>query len=113
MRHSIKSFLLPIVAVALCLVLFFQLRGNDSRRIALVDVAHEPTSGRYKRPKITVISVWSIYGKDPNYIPLFIQSVEANKDIDLLFVQVDRAEQDCPTYSNAPNIQVRAHASVL
>lgn len=62
-------------------------------------------------PKITVIAIWAIKSNNtPAYIPLFFQSVEANPQVDLLFVQVDVLGYGCPTYSDAPNVKVRCEA---
>ena len=69
------------------------------------------TSKKIRRePKITLTAVWGNRGSSitPGYMPHFFSSVEANPQIDLLFIQIDAIGEGCPSYSHASNIQVIA-----
>lgn len=58
-------------------------------------------------PKITVIAVWTIRSPTPPiYFPYFFRAVEANPQVDLLFVQIDKLGYGCSQHSSAPNVQV-------
>ncbi|KAL5507443.1 hypothetical protein ACEPAH_6899 [Sanghuangporus vaninii] len=101
-RSSRRYALLAIVSLCLLLVLFLL----DRRRSiygSLTDV--RPITGRRRPPKITLIAVWSILGPSPIYLPYFFQSVEANEQIDLLFVQLDLQGKGCHSFSSAPNVR--------
>ncbi len=58
------------------------------------------------RQKISIIVIWDARGGEPPlYLPYFFQSVEANPEVDLLFINVDKEQKDCASYSSAPNVQ--------
>ncbi|KAH8119132.1 hypothetical protein DFH11DRAFT_1686098 [Phellopilus nigrolimitatus] len=110
----LSRYLLIVVVFASLLFLFLSGHGNGTA--GLIDF--RPATGylswskdsfsysRTKPPKITIIVLWRIGGPTPpSYIPYFFQSVEANPQIDLLFVQVDELGFGCSTYSSASNIQ--------
>lgn len=60
-----------------------------------------------KPPKITFILIWvSKTLTVPNYVPYFFQSVEANRDVDMLFIHVDRNGLGCQTFTNVANVNV-------
>lgn len=123
MKRSLRYLILFIVGSVVCFLIFFQSRGTSrSPRIPLVAESDVVPGHPHKasvtnsngetnahdtiKPKISIIAIWSIHQyQTPSYFPYFFQSVEANPDVDLLFVQVDRAAVGCQTYSNAPNVQ--------
>lgn len=103
-------FLTLAVVLALLLLYFFirdKKVGTSGSSDATVITRPSEIWLKNRPPKITVIAVWSIKGTSPNYVPYFIQSVEANAQVDLLFVQLDKTGLGCPTYSSAANIQAR------
>lgn len=58
-----------------------------------------------KPQKTTVILIWQERGhSSPAYTPYFFQSVEANPDVDLLLINVDKEEKGCTNFSNATNV---------
>ncbi|TDL25941.1 hypothetical protein BD410DRAFT_783940 [Rickenella mellea] len=58
------------------------------------------------RPKITIIAIWRPPSVPPSYLPYFFQSVQANPQVNLLLVNVVKADGDCDrTHSNATNIK--------
>ena len=69
---------------------------------------HHEVSFASRPTKLTVIVVWTTRSAtDPIYFPYFFNSVEANPQVDLLFVNVDKSGHGCRTFSDAPNVQVR------
>ena len=109
MKRSQRYLLLIIAGSVVCLLVLLQTRrlGSDRpRRLSVSDLSDTSASTAPKVPKITVIAIWSIHdSKTPVYFPYFFQSVEANKDVDLLFVAVDRAGVGCKSFSSAANVQ--------
>ena len=127
MKRSLRYLLLFIVGSVVCFLIFLQSRGasrfprvpsltgSDVAPDALRHPHKAPVTGAdaatdasddTRKPKVTIIAIWSIHQfQTPSYFPYFFQSVEANPDVDLLFVQVDRAAVGCQTYSTAPNVQ--------
>ncbi|KAL5523719.1 hypothetical protein ACEPAG_7892 [Sanghuangporus baumii] len=96
MKRSSRYLLLSIISVGLLISLFLHNKRRSSNL---------PSSPGRRPPKITIIAVWSILGPSPDHLSYFFQSVEANEQIDLLFVQVDKRGFGCSSYSNAPNVQ--------
>ncbi|OCB88395.1 hypothetical protein A7U60_g4436 [Sanghuangporus baumii] len=96
MKRSLRYFLLSVVSVFLLIGLYIHNKRRSSNL---------PSSLGRPPPKITLIAIWSILGPSPVHLSYFFQSVEANEQIDLLFVQVDKQGSGCSSYSNAPNVQ--------
>lgn len=109
MKRSQRYLLVATALVVVCLLIFSQrLRQTDDSDTPLPTAADvsSPSSQAPTKPKITVIVIWSIHdSKAPVYLPYFFQSVEANPDVDLLFVAVDRAGVGCKSHSSSPNVQ--------
>ncbi|KAI5123080.1 hypothetical protein M0805_000514 [Coniferiporia weirii] len=94
----LSRYLLVIVASVLLLLGFSFVYNGDYHLEVIKPVGNRP-------PKVTVIAIWtSRGGSPPIYLPYFFQSVEANPQIDLLLVQVDR-QFGCSSFSTAPNVQ--------
>lgn len=78
------------------------LAHNDTVKTVLPQVVSPA-----RDPKITIIAIWTTRrGVDPPYLPYFFQSVKANPQVNLLFINVDKEGVGCPNYSDAPNVQV-------
>ncbi|EJD02913.1 uncharacterized protein FOMMEDRAFT_168024 [Fomitiporia mediterranea MF3/22] len=101
MKRSSRYLLLATISVFL---FYWFVRDKSNNALDDSQIDTRPTTVP-KTPKITIIAVWSILGPDPNYLPYFFQSVEANDQVDLLFVQVDKHDLGCSSYSSAPNVQ--------
>lgn len=106
------TYLLAFTVLSALLLLHFLIRDKDegsrTTSVNLQPSTSSPSQAWLKDrpPKITIIAIWSIKGDTPPYLPYFIQSVEANEQVDLLFVQIDKIGLGCPSYTNAPNIKV-------
>ena len=102
-RHYSRLLILFIVGALTYLFTLF----NVGSRLPFVErLDLDNSAGAARTPKITVIAIWSIKGPSPNYLPYFFQSVEANDQVDLLFVQVDVKGIGCSSYSHAANVHV-------
>jgi hypothetical protein len=77
---------------------------TNSANTTITDIA--PVQVTQKPPKITIIAIWVGRDGERNYLKYFFESVEANPNINLLFVNVLRDEDGCQHRSNASNIQM-------
>lgn len=108
MMRGRSKYLLPVILlVSLYLFYTFVLHTNDRGHLDVPDQRNPHSGSRPKIPKITVIAIWVPRSAEtPIYIPYFFQSVEVNPQVDFLFVQVDKSNAGCKSYSKARNVQV-------
>ena len=109
MRHRSRYLISAGLLLSLYLIYLFTLRvDNDYTTVAPIEPESNSTNRlQPTRPKITMIAIWvPRTSGSPIYLPYFFQSVEANPQVDLLFVQVDKFGVGCKRYSHARNIQV-------
>lgn len=115
-RYTLRCFAMkrptyPLVFAVLStlFLLHFFFRNRDDGTTTQTSVKVRPSQQTWVKdrpPKITIIAVWSIRDDTPPYLPYFIQSVEANEQVNLLFVQLVKDGLGCPSYTKAPNIKV-------
>ena len=118
------SYTLASLLLAFLLYLFFydgkhsaKLRdlttSTSSRILGSWPMSDDFTYSPSRPPKITVIVAWTIRSPTPPiYFPYFFQSVEANPEVDLLFIQMDKLGYGCTQHSSAANIQVRSYITL-
>ena len=102
-----RNYIICFVAFIVCMFLLLQAKSDTPSRLGLSMVSDyfSPTP---KKHKITIIAIWSVTKPDyPTYFPYFWQSVEANADhdVNLLFIEIDRAGYGCTTHSTASNVR--------
>lgn len=107
MIRTQRTYIVCLVAFIICTFIFLQADSDTPGRLGL-PIVSSYFSPALKKHKITIIAIWSVTKPDyPNYFPYFWQSVEANADhdVNLLFVEIDRAGYGCTTHSTASNVR--------
>lgn len=115
MRKHPKYALAAALVVTLYLLYSFLAISENEEHARLVtdldlpgaNVVEDQPKLMTRAPKITIVAIWVPRNNEvAAYVPYFFQSVEANPEVDLLFVQVDKRNLGCRTYSSAPNVEV-------
>ncbi|THH10671.1 hypothetical protein EW145_g1161 [Phellinidium pouzarii] len=99
MKKILRYLVFSAISILLVVVFSSVFYGNNGLRSDGIQFGL-----KNRPPKITVIAVWTPRGPSPIYMPYFFQSVEANPQVDLLFIQVNK-HHACSSYSSAPNVQ--------
>ena len=109
-RHSQYAIAAALVGCFYFLYSFLVVSENEERATFLENLAEPQVVEDHlgsREPKITIIAIWVPRSDEvAAYVPYFFQSVEANPEVNLLFVQVDKRDLGCRTYSTAPNVKV-------
>ncbi|TDL25815.1 hypothetical protein BD410DRAFT_784841 [Rickenella mellea] len=74
---------------------------------ATTNETHVEVEIRPRRPKITVIAIWSPRAEqEPNYLPYFFQSVEVNPEVNLLLINIKKTDSRCTSpHTSARNVK--------
>lgn len=109
--HAMRGpsrYLLLATTLLLSIYLLYSYVLHVADDILIISDKQDPHSdSQQKQPKITIIAIWdSRSDETPIYLPYFFYSVKANPEVDLLFIQVDKLNAGCKTYSKARNVQV-------
>jgi len=95
-------------AIGACLFFAYLVFGDHTVVSQLAESTKQVFGGSASASpqKITVILIWQERGEaPPAYAPYFFQSVEANPDVNLLLINVDKEGKGCTNFSNATNVQ--------
>ena len=109
MKHRSRYLISGSLLLSLYIIYLFTLHINDDNSTVLSKETDQSSiiHSQPGPPKITMIAIWVPRNSvPPIYLPYFFQSVEANPQVDLVFVQVDKFGVGCKRYSHARNVQV-------
>ena len=107
MRSRSRYFLATSLLVSFYLLYTWVQKVDDKSRLFEPSELNPHAGLQPRPPKITVTVIWVPRNTDvPIYFPYFFQSVEANPEVDLLFIQVDKFNVGCNSYSKARNVRV-------
>lgn len=109
MKHRSRYLISGGLLLSLYIIYLFTLHVDDDYSTVVSNEGDQSSviHSQPKPPKITMIAIWVPRSSvSPIYLPYFFQSVEANPQVDLIFVQVDKFGVGCKRYSHARNVQV-------
>jgi len=112
-RRRPRRWVLIALATVVCFTYFYfghrtgeDVSWEDSWKAGKARTEEGGRQDAVVRQKLSIIVIWQDRGGEPPlYLPYFFQSVEANPDVDLLFINVDKEQKDCASYSRASNVQ--------